>query len=214
MFRLKRCTGKKKSRAKEAQSFLTACCSCSYGCSKFKIIGCGDAFGSGGRLNTSFLIQNGGRNLLVDCGASTLPGLKKHGLGRADTDAIVISHFHGDHYAGIPFLLMDAAYTAHSRPLQIITPPGGEEKIKTLLRLLYPGSDPLAKLQVTFSAYCPGAVQAFGFSTVRAWPVLHPPESQPHGLRLEISNKVISYSGDTSWTDTLWEISRDANLFL
>ncbi|WP_165305044.1 MBL fold metallo-hydrolase [Pedobacter sp. SYP-B3415] len=179
-----------------------------------RVIGCGDAFGSGGRLNTSFLLQAENRRLLIDCGASTLAGLKKYDLAAADLDAVVITHFHGDHYGGIPFLLMDLAYSAGARPLQIITPAGGEEKIRSLLNLLYPGADPLSKITVNFLEYSAGQLLDFEFFTLQAWRVLHTAESEPHGLRIGIAGKTVSYSGDTSWTDVLFELSDQADLFM
>ena len=100
---------------------------------KLKVIGCGDAFGSGGRLNTCFYIDAGSIRFLVDCGASSLPGLKQYGIYADDIDAIVISHFHGDHYGGVPFILLDAAVYGRTKRLQIISPVGGKRRIAALL---------------------------------------------------------------------------------
>ena len=47
---------------------------------KLTVIGSGDAFGSGGRFNTCFRIETSGRDLLLDCGASSLPALKAQGV--------------------------------------------------------------------------------------------------------------------------------------
>ena len=64
------------------------------------IIGSGDAFGSGGRINTCFFLETAKGALLVDCGASALPALKARGIDPNRIDAIVLSHLHGDHFGG------------------------------------------------------------------------------------------------------------------
>ena len=59
-----------------------------------QFIGCGDAFGSGGRFNTCFHLVGRGINALIDCGATSLVALNKHGIDRNAIDLILITHFH------------------------------------------------------------------------------------------------------------------------
>jgi len=77
---------------------------------QLQFIGSGDAFGSGGRNNTCFHVVGENVNLLIDCGASSLPALKRAGISREAIDLILITHFHGDHFAGLPFFLPDAQF--------------------------------------------------------------------------------------------------------
>ena len=44
---------------------------------QLRFVGCGDAFGSGGRFNTCFHVSSERVNFLIDCGASSLPALKR-----------------------------------------------------------------------------------------------------------------------------------------
>ena len=69
---------------------------------QLQFVGCGDAFGSGGRSNTCFHVTGASVNFLIDCGASSLPALKRQGIARDDIDLVLITHFHGDHFAGLP----------------------------------------------------------------------------------------------------------------
>ena len=94
-----------------------------------QFVGCGDAFGSGGRQNTCFHVTGHSINFLVDCGASSVPALKQLGIVRNDIDLILITHFHGDHFAGLPFFLLDAQFPRRIRPLIIAGPEGIETRL-------------------------------------------------------------------------------------
>ena len=181
---------------------------------KLTVIGCGDAFGSGGRLNTCFYIKAASQGLLIDCGASSLPGLKLRGISIEDIDTIVLSHFHGDHYGGVPFLLLDAMSTGRTKKISIVSPPGGKKRIIALLELLYPGTSVLPKLNVDFIEYHSSEELRTPNLRMIAYPVIHSEAALPHGLRIEIEGKTISFSGDTSWTDTLFPLSDAADLFI
>jgi beta-lactamase superfamily II metal-dependent hydrolase len=71
---------------------------------QLRFIGCGDALGSGGRANTCFHVTGESVNFLIDCGASSLPALKRFDVARDGIDVILITHFHGDHMGGAPEL--------------------------------------------------------------------------------------------------------------
>jgi len=91
---------------------------------RLQFVGCGDAFGSGGRFNTCFHLTGAGTNLLIDCGASSLIAMKTLGVDRNAIDAILITHFHADHFGGLPFFMLDAQFTSRrSRPLSVIGRP-------------------------------------------------------------------------------------------
>jgi len=177
-------------------------------------IGTGDAFGSGGRMNTCFYVETPVVNFLVDCGAGTLSGLKKHQIVPEHIDAILISHFHGDHYGGVPYFLLDAAIGQRKKELTIISPPGGKEKLTQLLTLLYPGTEVLEKLDLYFVEYQPFEEVIIGKLYLHAFPVIHNEASLPHGLRIKVADQILSYSGDTEWTDNLIQLCEDADLFI
>jgi ribonuclease BN (tRNA processing enzyme) len=108
---------------------------------RLTIIGSGDAFGSGGRFNTCFHLAAGDRTILIDCGATSLVALKAHGIDPNTIDAIVLSHLHGDHFGGIPFLMLDGQYLGRrERPLLLAGPPGSATRIPALMEAMFPDS--------------------------------------------------------------------------
>ena len=97
---------------------------------KVTIVGSGDAFGSGGRFNTCFMVETQERTLLMDFGASSPVALKAQGHDPDRIDAVILSHLHGDHFGGVPFLLLEYTYDSpRKRPLTIVGPPGTERRI-------------------------------------------------------------------------------------
>src|SRR3569833_3401830 len=91
---------------------------------KLTIVGCGDAFGSGGRMNTCFWLTTAKANLVVDFGASSLVALKKANLDPNAIDGIVLSNLHGDHFGALPLLLLDYQFLSRrERPFLLAGPP-------------------------------------------------------------------------------------------
>lgn len=180
-----------------------------------KCLGSGDAFGSGGRNNTSFYIKSHTGGILLDCGASTLIALKREGLSMDDIDLILITHLHGDHFGGLPFILCEiAAIGRRRKPLTIAGPDGIADAALRALDCFYPGVELTDQAPVKFLAYKAGQVLKVGDIDVEPFKVVHSPESKPHALRISCNDTIVAYSGDTEWTDILFEVSRDADLFI
>ena len=70
---------------------------------QLQFVGCGDAFGSGGQFNTCFHLVGRNLNTLIDCGATSLVAMNKLAINRNAIETILITHFHADHIAGLPF---------------------------------------------------------------------------------------------------------------
>ena len=75
---------------------------------QLQFVGCGDAFGSGGRFNTCFHLVGRKTNALIDCGATSLVAMNKLAINRNDIDTILLTHFHADHIGGLPFFILEA----------------------------------------------------------------------------------------------------------
>lgn len=180
------------------------------------VLGSSDAFCSGAHLNAAYLFETAGTTFLVDCGPTTLFALKQRGIDTNCIDFVIVSHLHGDHFAGIPFLILEYMYeNPRRRPFAIIGPPGIEERVWTLVRTLY--SDVVSKalpFALEFHELAPertATVQGVEILPVR---VPHQLEDTALALRLSVAGKHVLYSGDTPWIDRFIELARDVDLFL
>src|SRR5581483_376215 len=139
-----------------------------------RFVGCGDAFGSGGRQNTCFHVTGASVNFLIDCGASSLPALKGLGIERNTIDLVLITHFHGDHFAGLPFFLLDAQFSRRTRPLVIAGPKGIETKLKAAMEVMFEHSSRTQqRFELSVVELAPEETRAFGNITVTPYPVVH-----------------------------------------
>jgi ribonuclease BN (tRNA processing enzyme) len=167
-------------------------------------LGSGDAFGSGGRLETCMLVEGQGQRFLIDCGPSALAGLKKRDIALADVGTILISHLHGDHFAGVPSFILDGQFSKRQTRLVIAGPPGLVTRVREAQEVLYPrSSETQQKYSIEFIELPPHVATTVGPVVVTPYPVVHFCGAVPYALRVEFAGKTITYSGDTEWTDTL-----------
>jgi ribonuclease BN (tRNA processing enzyme) len=183
---------------------------------QLQFIGCGDALGSGGRQNTCFHVTGENVNFLIDCGASSLPALKRLNIARDDIELILITHFHGDHFGGLPFFLLDAQFSRRNRPLAIAGPQGIEMRLAQLMEALFEHSSRTKqRFDLSVVALAPEESRSFGAVKVTPYPVVHGESGGPFlAYRVEAEGRVISYSADTEWTEMLIPAARGADLFI
>jgi ribonuclease BN (tRNA processing enzyme) len=180
-----------------------------------KCLGSGDAFGSGARFNTSFYLRTKSTGVLLDCGSSTLIALKRERLSADDIDIILITHLHGDHFGGLAFVLCEIlALGKRKKTLTIVGPDETRKRTLQSLECFYPGVELTEDAPIRFIHYKAGETKDVGDLRLTAYNAKHSPETNPHSLRIETSNRVIAYSGDTEWTEDLIAVSEGADLFI
>ena len=179
-----------------------------------RFIGSGDSFGSGGRFQTCILVDADDYRFLIDCGATSLVALKRAGVDPGSIDAVLLTHFHGDHSGGVPYLILDGQFAKRERPLVIAGPPGVRERMTAVFEAALPTSSATQqRFGVSFVDL--GARPAtIGPLEVIALPVAHLPETVPHGLRVRAGDRVVAYTGDTDWCDALPSLADGADLFI
>jgi ribonuclease BN (tRNA processing enzyme) len=182
---------------------------------KVTFVGCGDAFGSGGRFNTCIHVEDGKGSFLIDCGASSLVAMKKLGIDRGAIDTILFTHFHADHFGGLPFFLLDAQLNVKRRtPLLIAGPPGLRGWYERAMALTFPG-DRTLPFELTLHEVAIGEAATLNGRKVTAFPVQHDERAGPClAHRVESGGKTLCYSGDTEWTEPLIDAAGGADLFI
>jgi len=183
---------------------------------RLQFLGSGDAFGSGGRFNTCFHVVWSGGAFLIDCGASSMVAIRRFGVDPNTIRTVLVSHLHGDHFGGLPFFLLDAQLVSRrTAPLTIAGPPGLERRLLEAMENFFPGSTQVQrKFALDIVELADEARVTLNGLAVTPYRVKHYSGAPPYALRLEIDDKLLTYSGDTEWAETLIPAARDADLFI
>lgn len=181
---------------------------------RIKFLGTGNAFADGGRSHACIHVEATGTSLLLDCGGSSLPAIKK-ALDPSTVQAIAISHLHGDHFGGVPYFMMEQHFAGRKAPLAIGGPRELQQRVMKAGEALYKDFYPKTTIDYGLSFVTLRETPvSLGGAEVSAHPVKHVAESDPHGLRAKVDGKIIAYSGDARWSDELVELARGADLFI
>lgn len=181
------------------------------------IVGCGDAFGAGGRLQTCYHVaRDGGAQFLIDCGATALIGLNRLALDPNRIATIFVSHLHGDHFSGLVWWMLHAQHVAkRADPLTVVGPKGIEARYIAASEALFTNSTKVERrFDLRFLELETERPLEVDGVRVTPYEVSHPSGAPSYALRLEADGKVLSFSGDTEWVETLVPAARDAELFI
>lgn len=185
---------------------------------RVKFLGSGDAFGSGGRLNTCFLVDRGEASFLMDCGASAMISIRRFSVDPNQVGAIMLSHLHADHFGGVPFFILDAQLVSRrTRPLVIVGPKGLGARLNNLMEAHFPGSSRIErKFPIEIIELSPEISAKVGSIdvVVTGFTVMHPSGTPSFAVRIECDDKILTYTGDTEWVDTLVAAGRNADLLI
>ncbi len=178
--------------------------------------GSGDAFGSGGRLNTCFYVEAEKTDFLIDCGASAMISLRKFHINPNSISTIVVSHLHGDHFGGLGFFILDAQLISkRNTDLTIVGPPGLEKRHRAAMEALFPGSvDVARKFQIRFIEMPAGQEIILENLTVTPFVAEHFSGAPSYALRIKCDGRILTYTGDTQWTETLVAAGLNADLMI
>lgn len=184
---------------------------------KLHVLGCGDAFGSGGRNQSGYLVEAGGRFLLLDCGPTTLLAMKRAGFDPGRLDAIILSHLHGDHFGGVPFFFIEYLYQKpRADPLIIAGPQGTEDRVRELYRVMYGSGSHSEQDLPPVEFVVLHSEQHRSVAGFELFPFAVPHQRQDISLALKVSHqrRQLLFSGDSAWTEAFLKHAEGVDLFL
>ena len=174
-------------------------------------VGSGAALGRG-RQWSSLLIDD---RILLDLPPTTVPQIYRLKRDLTAIDYIFISHLHGDHLFGLPFLLLEYCMRhEREKALHIIGPPGLEEAADQLCRLAWPemrshGFEP--HVPIVYTEVSAEAAYRAGDLAFTAIPMAHF-DLAAYGYRFEYEGRAFAYTGDTGECEQLTRLLRGADV--
>lgn len=183
---------------------------------KVTILGAGDAFASYGYSQACYVIEGDGKKILMEAGPGLLASLKRAGFSPADLDLVLVSHLHGDHFGGLPFLILEYMWESKLKEaLTIAGPRRLEQRTWTVFENMFP-TFPEEKVarKLKFEILEPTHNKNFDgveVSTIRT------PHTKPDvslAFRVTLGGKTLVFSGDTGWTEDLVPFCKGADLFI
>jgi ribonuclease BN (tRNA processing enzyme) len=162
------------------------------------------------------MLEHEGGTILLECGPSVLAGMKRARIDTDVPDAILLSHLHGDHFGGIPFLLLEYKFmNPRGRSLVIAGPRGTEQRVRDLYAALYHDlCEHELGFPVEYVSVEPGARLKLAGLDVESFEVPHSAEPYCLGYRIEGGGAAMLFSGDSAWTPAFVPKSTGVDLFL
>lgn len=179
-----------------------------------RFLGSGDAFGDGGRFQACILLELDGYRALLDCGATSLVAMKQADIDPNTVDAVLLTHFHGDHAGGIPYLILDGQFRKRDRALTIAGPAPLRARMDAIFEAALPTSSATRQRFAVDHVELSGEEIRVGPLAVTALPVAHLDATAPHGMRIRADGRTIAYTGDTDWHPSLPALADDADLLI
>jgi ribonuclease Z len=98
-------------------------------------LGTAGSMPTGRRSPTALLLRRGGDRLLIDCAEGTQRQLMKSNVGLLDFREVFLTHYHADHYLGLPGMLKTFALRGRDLPITIYGPRGLTDLFVALRRI-------------------------------------------------------------------------------
>lgn len=184
---------------------------------RVQFIGVGEAFDEH-YPNTSVLVslnpEEEGDHVLLDCGFTAAASFYAHSPVGSDLDAVWISHFHGDHYFGLPLLMLRFQEEGRTKPLTIVGQPGIDEKLWAAFELAYPGF----RQRLQYPVHCIEARAGKSLELLAAqWSFAaneHNNSTPCLAVRLDCRGKSVFYSGDGRPTSSTADLAQGVDLLI
>jgi ribonuclease BN (tRNA processing enzyme) len=164
-----------------------------------------------GRAAAGYLVQTD-HPFLLDFGPRTLMNLLKTGVDRHHIGHFLFSHYHSDHFSDFITFFFDALYhsrlVGHRPPITVIGPRGTKRLFRTILNT-FPSFDsavfPVILREVSTRPFHVGATR------IIPRPVVHSPRLACLGYRIEYRGRILAYSGDAQYCESLIRLCHEAD---
>jgi ribonuclease BN (tRNA processing enzyme) len=178
---------------------------------RLTVVGCSPAWPNPGGAQSGYLVEGAGR-VLLDCGPGVLARLREL-EGWPRVDAIVITHFHLDHWGDlVPWVWGTMFRFGGNGPRPVLwLPPHGESRLRHFgVRF---GTPDMFERTFDMREYEPDT--AFHAGDLEITPIQLPHYTlETYGLRVTNGARVLAYSGDSGPSERLTDLARDADLFV
>ena len=182
---------------------------------ELSFLGSANAFTPGGRYWSSFVVNG---RYVFEAPPTLLPHLKRLGLPLADIRAVFISHFHGDHFLGLPFLFLEYIYlTPRQDDLFIVGPPGIEAKSEALADMAFAGlSQAEATYRRVYLEAQPGGEGSLAGVRFEAQPMRHAGGRRLccFGYKLHLDGGTVAFTGDTEMCEEIFLLAEGADVLV
>lgn len=168
-------------------------------------IGTGNAFAPGGLCWNGFVVND---RYLFEAPPTALMALNKAGIDANALDAVILSHHHGDHFLGLPFLILHWKYMGRTRPIRIIGPVDTQRLATAIGELTFPGEFDLP-FEIEWEVALPGRLMTVGALEIEPVEVEHDPRlSQSLGFAAALGIRRFGYTGDSALCDGVFDLAR------
>lgn len=185
--------------------------------SAIRILGSGTAFNVDGRGSQSILVESRDyAPFLVDAGPTLMCDAERYGVDLSRADRLFLTHLHGDHTAGWPFLLLHLVMRyRRRRPFDVFGPPGTRRRLEGLATTCY--DDALERRDFELRYHEHDVEERSGVPVgddlaLDLVPMRHHPSSA--GLVLRRAGGTIGVSGDTAWCANLERLAARCDLLV
>ncbi|MFN0095612.1 MAG: MBL fold metallo-hydrolase [Dehalococcoidia bacterium] len=175
-------------------------------------IGTGNAFSPAGLCCNGFLVN---RQFLFDAPPQSLSSLNTIGIDANEIDAVVISHHHGDHFLGLPFLLLHWRWKGRTKPVRIIGPRGTEALGKDIAEKVFPGVLSGTSYDLEWLDAAPGSPVLLKGLEVEPHLMTHDEGLEMClGYGIRVGRHRLGYTGDTILCDSVMDLARSSDILI
>jgi ribonuclease BN (tRNA processing enzyme) len=174
-------------------------------------LGTGNAFAPGGLCWNGFLLD--GRHMF-EAPPQALQSLNRLEVDPNSIETVVLSHQHGDHFLGLPFLLLHWEHMGRTAPIRIIAPLGTRESMLRACELAFPDVT-AGQYGIEWVDAEAGRSVGAGGMTIEPVEVNHDPKLERClGYHVQYGGRRLGYTGDSTLCDGVLDLAREAEVLV